>query len=579
MKRIITIILIGLLVLSAVGCEEFIPAIDKPQGSESESADSGSETTPSENLADDPEAFTVSLRYNDAFYKPKKDEIITAQWTDGKSVYTASFGEDGYARIAGLDGDYNVTLKGLPEKYVYNPNAYKATNDERNIVIDIYKPVTTKGYGTGAYDCIQIKKNGVYRVQLESAEHKVFFQYAPPTSGTYWVESWVSTTEGNYNPKVDVYSGSIAYKLFAYTLDNGGYCDGYTQNFKHIVEIADEHIGETGQAVFTFAVHADSKNGIYPIYIDFAVSLNGSFALDGLDKEIIIPEEQFKKTDEYDKGEYTFKWAETDTLGAEGRRQFDGDMFKLWSIDEGGDGYYHVYNKDTGEYGEILYAKLSEAHRFSAEAFTTIEDAGNSALTVNGYQNHKLFIEGIESLLYDPLDFAPNASSGGYFCLHDCPCRMDKDCIGVCGESCEKCAEGCRNLPDATMKLIKTVKCAEGCPCLADNGGYCEDGCTNCLEDCVNLPTLQSPDTSVITANGQYAIVDNCLMGYASFTNSDGVYAVTEEIKYFLQSFSITQRYFADGEGWVETHPQYRVDAKESDQWLFACGYYVKTGE
>ena len=66
------------------------------------------------------------------------------------------------------------------------------------------------------------------------------------------------------------------------------------------------------------------------------------------------------------------------------------------------------------------------------------------------------------------------------------------------------------------------------------------------------------------------------LAGYASYTNSDGVYAVTEELKHFLQSFSISQRMFADGNGWVEENPTVKVDAREEDQWLFACGYHEK---
>jgi hypothetical protein len=63
--------------------------------------------------------------------------------------------------------------------------------------------------------------------------------------------------------------------------------------------------------------------------------------------------------------------------------------------------------------------------------------------------------------------------------------------------------------------------------------------------------------------------------GYADYTNSDGVYAVTEELKHFLQSYSTSQRMFADGNGWVEENPTIKVDASEEDQWLFACGYYM----
>lgn len=58
---------------------------------------------------------------------------------------------------------------------------------------------------------------------------------------------------------------------------------------------------------------------------------------------------------------------------------------------------------------------------------------------------------------------------------------------------------------------------------------------------------------------------------YAGVCNSDGVCYVTMEMKEFLQKFSISQRLFFDGNGFVESTGVY---AAEEDQWLFACGYY-----
>ncbi len=60
---------------------------------------------------------------------------------------------------------------------------------------------------------------------------------------------------------------------------------------------------------------------------------------------------------------------------------------------------------------------------------------------------------------------------------------------------------------------------------------------------------------------------------YAAVCNSDGVCYVTMELKEFLQKFSLSQRLFFDGYGFVEMADVY---AKEEDQWLFACGYYVE---
>lgn len=58
------------------------------------------------------------------------------------------------------------------------------------------------------------------------------------------------------------------------------------------------------------------------------------------------------------------------------------------------------------------------------------------------------------------------------------------------------------------------------------------------------------------------------------YCNSDGVCAVTEELKQFLQDYSVSQRYFNDGIGWAEESP-FNLNSAEDDQWLFACGYYI----
>ncbi|MDE6001523.1 MAG: hypothetical protein K2G96_04295 [Clostridia bacterium] len=61
---------------------------------------------------------------------------------------------------------------------------------------------------------------------------------------------------------------------------------------------------------------------------------------------------------------------------------------------------------------------------------------------------------------------------------------------------------------------------------------------------------------------------------YAAYTNGDGCYPVTAELKEFLQNFAISQRYFMDGRGWAESIMGFK--ASEDSQWLFACGYYTE---
>ncbi len=615
MKNILKKLLILITVVAMLtGCSEYYAPSDKPNTDNSGDSGNGGENDDGNppHEGSDADLFSVSLRYGDEQYIPKAQADMIAKWTDGFSVYVASFDEDGYARVSGLDGDYQVTLVGLPAGYVYDPNGYVATNDARNVIIDIYKPIRTSGYGTGAYDSIEINKTGVYRVELKNAEHKVFFEYAPGVSGTYSVESWASVADGNYNPMADVWIGSIAFKTFSYTLNDGGVSSvigvssGYTKNFKYVVEIAEENFGvggTGGQAVFTFAVHADSKNGVYPAYIDIAIKLNGSFETNRPDSEMIIPEESFVQTPEYDKTKYTFVGAETSTVGVQGRYEFDGDMWQLFEKDEDidgdgvgdGDGYYHLYDPDkyseNGGYGPILYAKITEPCRFISDPFTTIEDHGNKALTVNGTENHKLLIQGILALLVDQ-----PGDAGMYFCLPECPCQKSHTCddtctypceeldicIGVCGESCTKCDKDCRNLPDSVIEKI--YYCQSQCTHSEDGEIKCDRICAESCEDC-NEYCKKAPDeifsdyeaagyVLITLPTGKRVLMPRELLGYASFCNSDGVYAVTEELKNFLQSYSISQRMFADGNGWVEENPTIKVDAEEDDQWLFACGYY-----
>ena len=96
------------------GCGELHEGVGAP----SEGVSLGEETTGKEegttDIGEEIEEFTVSLVYGGKAYIPKSGGV---RWSDGKSVHEAEFGEDGIARIAGLDGDYQVTLTELPKNY------------------------------------------------------------------------------------------------------------------------------------------------------------------------------------------------------------------------------------------------------------------------------------------------------------------------------------------------------------------------------------------------------------------------------------------------------------------------------
>lgn len=473
MKKLVTVIMIILVLFGCVACVEYNDAVNKPgQGNQSgnnnnnNNNNNDNQDTPNEQEG---ELSTVTLMYNGEFYQPSI--VIKAQWDNGFSVRTAEFDDNGEAKIYGLDGEYDVTLSALPKGYSYNPNIYYTSNERRHIEIELFKVTETVGTGKGLYHSegvIVIDQTAVYRAELESAKDVVYYEFAPQKSGTYTIESWVDTTAELVNPMADVYEGSIAYKNFSYTINTGGKEGTFSKNFVYDVEIADEMISENGSAVFTFGIKATVKTDKFPVYVDFAIKLDGMFDLDHTISQYIVPQENFVRAEEV-----------SGTLSTPARQVgsnylFDQSMYKL----NPADGYYYLYDAETDTYVQKLYAFISKPCFFITDrAFSEIEYAGNKNLTVNkGKDNYKIFIEGAAATI----------------------------------------AAGYDNVPTA----------------------------------------LQNQE------------------GYAQYTNSDGVYPVTEELKIFLQAYSTSQELFKDGNGFVEsfTTPRYYCD--EDSQWLFGCALY-----
>jgi hypothetical protein len=287
-------------------------------------------------------------------------------------------------------------------------------------------------------------------------------------------------------------------------------------HFIHTVNIAEENISVVGggSQTFTFAIGAETKSGVYPVNITFAVKRNGGFDINRTDKVVIEPKQDWSSFD-FDAFNALaggrILGAETLFPGTTDSYAFDQSYYKLWPVSEGGDGVYHLYNEDrypeTKGYGPVLVAYITEPCRFLDKSFTRIEDAGNNALVIQGQYNYRLFIKGFSALAEE-----------GYYCLSTCPCHADGS----------------------------TPACAIGC--------------TECKKDCTQLTPEQMK-----------------IKGYADVVNADGVAPVTEELKEFLQRYVSNSGYFfADGEGTIETNPEKPIDAYEDAQWLFACGFYLQ---
>ena len=486
-------------------------------------------------LNDDPaDDFTVTLTADGQPYTPRME--MHAYWNDGFSIHTAKFDENGVARVDGLDGDYRVTLSDVPNEYTYNPNANIATNDKRNITIELYTLNRLTGGGTGIYDCYHFAKTGVYCAVINSPDDAIYFQYAPDRSGTYSIESWMDVTADNVNPYVDVYGGSSQYKYFIKTTNDGGPMGSYTINFVHNVQIADQNISSGGQAVYTFAVKAETKNNQYPITITFAVKRDGGFELPpsgGAAGSYMAPINfdfsDFKVSDHEYGAEYGLYYP-TYQLGTN-TRVFDEDNYKIWEKSKGGDGFYHVYDEvkyaQTGGYGPILYAAITSTTRFIDKPIAYIEyvnqsaaslETQNAALSIGGV-NYKHFIEG-----YTLLSTYGKINGGTYYCSSDCTCHKYD-----------------ASDPDSAL------------------GWACTTECQNCTKNCRRCPA------ELIGVEG-----------YASYANSDGLVPVTEELKDFLYAFASKQQYFYDGKGYLDgsAWDGWYYQAPGGSEWLFACCYY-----
>ena len=507
--KVISVILICSSLLLLFSCGEYQQATNQNSGSGKYPG--GSENKPT--LDGDPtNDFTVQLRVNEQPFRP--DIGISVYWNDGYNVHIAPVDENGFAIIDGLDGDYSVTLSSVPSGYAYDSNAYVATNDNRNIVIDMYDLNLLRGSGDTLDNCYMIYDTGVYTVTVESESDRNYIRFAPKTNGVYTVESWVSSVEDQISPICYAYLGSSHYVYGEYKVTDVGICGNYTRNFIHTVNIAEENISAAGggSQTFTFAVGAETKSGVYPVNITFAVKRNGGFDINRREQTLIMPEHDFTGFD-FDAfnalGGGKIVGAETLYPGTTNSYAFDQRNYKLWPVSEGGDGVYHVFNEEkypeTGGYGPMLVAYVTEPCRFLDRSFTTIEDAGNNALVIQSTYNYRLFIKGFKAL-----------ADAGYYCMSNCLCHLDGSTLA------------------------------------------CLVGCTECKSDCKQV-------TEEMMA----------VKGYADIVNSDGVAPVTEELKEFLQRYvSNSQFFFADGEGVIETDPKHPIDSYEDSQWLFACGYY-----
>ena len=142
--KITSVILILLFIFSLASCGTLKPALNSDTDSDTSSnTDATTDTSTDSDVNTDvgfgdeetgysEDAFTVALRYNGVKYIP--EEPITVYWKNSTTLESSTINSFGYAGSEKLDGDYKVSISGLPEGKIYNPNVYEATNNNKNIV-------------------------------------------------------------------------------------------------------------------------------------------------------------------------------------------------------------------------------------------------------------------------------------------------------------------------------------------------------------------------------------------------------------------------------------------------------------
>ena len=363
-KKISFITLILLLVTSliisfAAGCGSYKPPIitDNPYGDE-EGTNSpggnqgGTGTTPPGGEGEEGELiFTVTLYSEGKRFSP--NVTFYAQWTseDRSEIINAPFNKLGVAQTNELDGEYRVTLSGLPDDYTYDPNGIYVDNEHRDVNIELLPIIKTKNNGTNYYgDCIEVEKLGTYRHRFKARDEKVWFRYHPTAQGKYVIESWVDITENELNPVMIWYNGTTQYVNMDYpagTFDDGGTSSTFSKNFRFQLELSGNMIGN----VWIFQLYVDCK-GEYPVDVAFTIKLIGDYGGSAEEKyEPVIPQGPYLNINPSGKWTYNYR---------NNGMKLDSNRFKL----NADDGFYHLYDEVTyassDGWGPVLFAKITK---------------------------------------------------------------------------------------------------------------------------------------------------------------------------------------------------------------------------
>lgn len=185
------------------------------------------------------------------------------------------------------------------------------------------------------------------------------------------------------------------------------------------------------------------------------------------------------------------------------------------------------------------YVLMTPTHDFDAAAATAFDDAVGGFTYIAHYNSAKdKYLDGSIVAYSDPKN-----GGDGYYHL----CTKDED----------------GNVVSWGKKIYAKLN--------QDNEILVTDSRSGFLDSQVSVRFLSNAEQDSSYSEEMFFNYQEFITTYASHVNGNGVYPVTKELKIFLQRFSVSSRYFNDGNGFAEG----TYSSSESNQWLFACGYYA----
>ena len=188
---------------------------------------------------------------------------VKVQWCTGDiCLVPVKVNENGIAENDIDDDNYYIHISNIPSGYTYDPNAYTANADNKNIEIKLYALNELSGEGTSAAP--YVVTNGAYNVTYaeSSASGMKYYSFTPTEAGTYSIKS-LATDKLAMN-EIDPYIGFLGTSNDMNNIDISGNVDSKVNiNFNYTFE------AEAG-VTYTFIVFVSSAT-TFPASFDIVI--------------------------------------------------------------------------------------------------------------------------------------------------------------------------------------------------------------------------------------------------------------------------------------------------------------------